>query len=160
MRQTVPPAPPIPKGYESLLPYLVIRDVAKAIEFYQQLFAAEELMRVPYPGGATIMHAELKIRNTVLMLGDEAPHFGIVSPETLGGSPVSIMLYVEDVDAVFARAVQLGVKTLMSPGDMFWGDRLCKFADPFGHLWMIATQKEDPDPAEVARRVAITVGRR
>lgn len=156
MNQT---ALPIPAGYETLMPYLVIRDVARAIEFYRQLFDAEELMRVHYPDGVTVMHAELKVRNSVLMLGDEAPHFGVVSPQTLGSSPVSVMYYVEDVDAVYARAVKLGVKSHMPPSDMFWGDRLCKFADPFGHLWMLATQKEDITPDEVARRTAATLGR-
>ena len=155
-----PTAPPIPAGYEALLPYLVVRDAARAIEFYRELFAAEVLMRVNYPGGTAVMHAELKIRNSVLMLGDEAPQFGVVAPPSLGGSPVSIMFYVEDVDAVFAQAVKLGVKPVMPPGDMFWGDRICKFADPFGHLWMIATQKEDLSPEEVARRITATLSRK
>ena len=155
-----PTAAPIPEGYESLLPYLVIRDAARAIEFYKQLLDATELMRVHYADGTTVMHAELKIRNSVLMVGDEAPHFGIVSPQTLGGSPVSVMYYVENVDEVYARAVKLGSKSLMPPSDMFWGDRLCKFADPFGHLWMIATQKEDLPVEEVARRTSAMLGRK
>jgi PhnB protein len=145
---------PIPSGYDGLLPYLVIRGVAQAIEFYKELFGATELTRIPYPDGSTVMHAELQIRNSVLMLGDEAPHFGIVSPETLGGTPVSVMFYVPDVDEVFSKAVKLGAKSLMPPADMFWGDRICKFADPFGHYWMLATQKEDIPQAEAIRRAA------
>lgn len=151
---------PIPSGYEGLMPYLVIRGVAQAIEFYKELFGAEELVRLPYPDGSTVMHAELKVRNSVLMLGDEAPHFGIASPETIGGTPVSMMFYVPEVDAVFAKAVKLGARSLMPPTDMFWGDRICKFADPFGHHWMIATQKEDVPPEEVIRRAGAMFGQK
>lgn len=149
---------PIPAGCETLLPSLVIRGAAKAIDFYKAVFDAEEVMRLSYPNGTDLMHAELRIRNSVLMLGDEAPKWGALSPQALNGSPVSLMLYVEDADAVFAKAVALGAKTLMPPGDMFWGDRMGKFADPFGHQWMVATHKEDVSPAEIARRAAAQFG--
>ncbi len=152
------PCNPIPAGCETLLPNLVIRGAAQAIEFYQAVFGAQEIMRLPNPNGTGLMHAELRIRNSVLMLGDEAPQWGAYSPQALNGSPVSLMLYVEDADAVFARALALGAKALMPPGDMFWGDRMGKFADPFGHQWMVATHQEDVPPAEVARRAAAQFG--
>ena len=110
---------------------------------------------MPYPDGALIMHAELKIRNAIFMLTDENPNFGCLSPLSLNGQPpVSVMLYVPDVDAVFAKAVSLGAKVVMSQMDAFWGDRYGKFADPFGHVWAVATHKEDVPPAEMAKRAA------
>lgn len=154
---TTPPDP-IPADHATVIPGLVIRGAARAIDFYKAVFGAEEIMRLPYPDGSALMHAELKIRDSVLMLGDEAPHWGAYSPAALNGSPVTLLLYVEDADAVFAKAVALGAKVLMPPSDTFWGDRMGKFADPFGHQWMVATRKEEVSPEELARRAAAQFG--
>lgn len=144
-------AKPIPDGYDALIPYLVVRGAAKAIDFYKELFGATELMRMPYPDGNLLAHAEIKIRNHVLMLGDENPQFNALSPLSLNGpSPVSVMIYVSDVDAIFKKAQAMGAKIVMPPMDAFWGDRFGKFADPFGHLWSVATHKKDMSPAEMA----------
>jgi PhnB protein len=149
------PAKPIPDGYDSLIPYLVVRDAARAIDFYKDLFGATELLRMNYPDGSKIMHAEIKIRSHVLMLSDENPQFGTMSPLSLSGpSPVTVMIYVTDVDAVFNKAVSLGAKPHMPPMEMFWGDRFAKFADPFGHLWSIATHLRDVSPEEMAQAAA------
>jgi len=143
---------PIPDGRDSLIPYLVLRDAAKAIDFYKQLFGAQELMRMTYPGTNKIAHAEIQIRNAVMMLGEEAPQYGAVSPLALNGpSPVNVFLYVPDVDAIFNKAVSMGAKGNMPPGDMFWGDRYCKFTDPFGHNWAVATHIKDVPPEEMAK---------
>src|SRR5207253_897002 len=143
------PVHPIPAGYDSLIPYLIVRDAAKAIEFYKQLFGATEVVRMPNPDDGLIMHAELKIRNSMLMLTDENPKFGCLSPLSQSGQPpVSIFLYVPDVDAVFAKGTSLGAKATMPPMDAFWGDRYGKFTDPFGHVWSLATHKEDVPPQE------------
>lgn len=143
---------PIPDGFHTVTPHLVIKDAAGAIEFYKRAFGAEEVERMPGPGGHGIMHAELKIGNSMLMLCDEFPDMGAVGPQSLGGSPVSIMLYVEDVDAVFKQAVDAGAKETMPVADMFWGDRYGKLTDPFGHQWAIATHKEDLTPDELRKR--------
>lgn len=143
---------PIPDGYDALTPYLVVRNADKAIEFYKELFGATELMRMSSPDGKSVMHAELKIRNSVMMLGDENPRMNVFAPDASGKPPpVSVMWYVPDVDALFKKAVSMGAKGLMPPMDMFWGDRFCKFADPFGHLWGVATHKQDLTPAEMAK---------
>jgi len=134
-------------------PYLSVRNAAKALDFYAQAFGATELFRLPGPGGA-VMHAEMKIGDSIVMIGDEAPQMGATSPQTLGGSAVSLLLYVPDVDASFARATRAGCVAQVPPTDMFWGDRYCKLQDPFGHLWGIATHKEDVSPEECARRAA------
>ena len=145
----------IPTGYENPIPYLVIRDAARAIEFYKELFDATEAVRMSSPDGSAVMHAELKIRNCILMLGEENLQRGMPSPlASAQPPPVSVMLYVPDVDAVFARAVRMGAKALMPVTDMFWGDRFGKFADPFGHHWAVATHKEDLSPEECGRRAA------
>lgn len=144
-------AKPVPEGYHTVSPYLVIRNAAKAIEFYQQAFAAEERFRMPGPDGK-IMHAELQIGDSIVMLSDEFPEMGAPSPQTLNGTSVSIFLYVEDVDAVFKKAVDAGAKVLMPVADMFWGDRFGKLADPFGHQWQIATHTEDLTPEEMGKR--------
>jgi PhnB protein len=141
---------PIPDGYDSLIPYLVVRNAAKAIEFYKELFGATEKERMTYPGSDKIMHAEIKIRDHVLMLGDENPSFGSRSPQAMDGPPpASVFIYVPDVDALYEKAVRLGAKGLMPPGDMFWGDRYGKFVDPFGHHWGIATHQKDCTQAEL-----------
>lgn len=143
----------IPDGYYSLTPYLVVKGAAKAIEFYTTAFGATEHMRMPGPGGR-IMHAEIKIGDSILMLADENPEQGHLSPTTIGGSGSSIMFYTADVDATFSKAVAAGAKAMRPPMDMFWGDRMGNLTDPFGHTWSIATHKEDVSPEELGRRMA------
>ena len=143
----------IPQGYYSLTPYLVVKGAAEAIEFYKKAFGATELMRMPGPNGR-IMHAEIKIGNSVLMLSDENPERGYLSPSSRGGSTGSVMLYTNDVDATFNAAVAAGAKSLQAPMDMFWGDRMGNLTDPFGHSWAIATHKEDVSPEEMQKRMA------
>ena len=142
----------IPDGYYSLTPYLVCKQAAKAIDYYTKAFGAQEIMRMPGPGGH-IMHAEIKIGNSILMLSDENKERGALSPETIGGTATSIMLYTEDVDAVYNRAVASGAKPEMPPADMFWGDRMGNVVDPFGHKWASATHKEDVTPDEMEKRM-------
>lgn len=144
---------PIPDGYHTVTPHLAVRDAAKAIEFYAKAFGAEELFRMPGPGGV-VMHAEVRIGDSIVMLGEEAPEMGASSPQTIGGSPVSLLVYVKDVDASFARAGEAGCTPQMPPTDMFWGDRYGKLKDPFGHNWALATHKEDVSPEEMAKRMA------
>ena len=141
----------IPDGYYSLTPYLVCKDAAKAIEFYTRAFGAMESARMPGPGGR-IMHAEVKIGNSMLMLSDENPERGAVAPSGSGRS-MSLMFYTEDVDAVFKRAVDHGATSVENPTDMFWGDRMGNLIDPFGHQWAIATHKEDVSPEEMQKRM-------
>jgi len=149
------PAKPIPDGYDSLIPYLVVRNAAKAIEFYGKLFGATQIERMDAPDGSRIMHAELKIRGHVLMLGDENPQMNIFSPQSMQGPPpVSVFIYVPDVDRVFAKAVELGSKPIMPPADMFWGDRYGRFVDPFGHNWAVATHTKDLTKEEMAQAAA------
>ena len=143
----------IPEGYHSLTPYLVVNDAARAIEFYKEAFGAQELMRFDAPGGK-VGHAELKIGDSVLMLSDECDETGMRAPQTLGGTPVGLMLYVEDVDAVVDRAVSAGAKLERPVKDQFYGDRTGGVADPFGHSWYVATHVEDVSPEELQRRVA------
>jgi PhnB protein len=143
----------IPDGYYSLTPYLVCKGAAKAIEFYAKVFGAQEMVRMPGPHGS-IAHAEVKIGNSMLMLADENPERGHLSPESIGGSASSIMFYTDDVDQVFKRAVAAGAKAEMPPADMFWGDRMGNIVDPFGHKWAIATHKEDVSPEEMEKRMA------
>ena len=143
---------PIPDGYHTVTPYLTIRGAAQAIEFYKRAFGAKEVGRMPGPDGQSVMHAELAIGDSKVMLSDEFPQMGVRSPATLGGTTASIFLYVADVDAAFKRAIDAGAKTLMPPTDMFWGDRFGKLADPFGHEWAMATHKEDLSDAEVRKR--------
>jgi len=141
--------PPIPPGYHSLQSYFTVRDAAKAIAFYCDLFGAEEIVRMLMPDGKSVMHAEVKIGDSVLMLSEENLDWGTKSPLALGGTPVSMMLYVPDVDAIYAKAITLGCIAMMPPTDMFWGDRFCKFIDPFGHQWGVATHIKDPTPEEM-----------
>jgi PhnB protein len=146
---------PVPDGYHTVTPYLVVRDAAAAIAFYAKAFGAEELFRMPGPGGA-VMHAELKLGDSIVMLGEESPQMGTSAPQTIGGSPVSLMVYLNDVDASFARAAQAGCTVEMPPTDMFWGDRYGKLQDPFGHHWSLATHQEDVSPEDMAKRMAAT----
>ncbi|HEX2713000.1 MAG TPA: VOC family protein [Candidatus Acidoferrales bacterium] len=144
---------PIPEGYHTATPYLIIQGAANAIDFYKKVFGATELMRMSGPGGK-VMHAEIKIGDSPIMVADEFPEMGVRGPQALGGSPVSIFLYVEDVDALAKRALAAGAKELMPVQDQFWGDRHGKLQDPFGHLWDIATHKEDVAPEEIRKRAA------
>ena len=143
----------IPEGYHSITPYLVCKGAAKAIEFYTRAFGAKEFVRMPGPEGR-IMHAEVKIGDSMLMLADENPERGAVAPQTgtLARS-ASIMFYTDDVDATFKRALDLGASSIQTPTDMFWGDRMGNLMDPFGHQWAIATHKEDVSPDEMEKRM-------
>ena len=147
------PVKAIPDGYYSLTPYLVCKGAAKAIEFYTKVFGAQEMMRMPGPDGS-IAHAEVKIGDSMLMLADENPERGALSPESIGGTASSIMFYTEDVDQVFKRALSAGAKAETPLADMFWGDRMGNIVDPFGHKWAIATHKEDVTPEEMEKRMA------
>jgi PhnB protein len=142
----------IPDGYYSLTPYVVCSGAAEAIEFYKKAFGATELLRMPGPGGR-IMHAEIKVGNSVLMLSDENPERGYMSPKTIGGTGSSIMLYTDDVDATYKLAIDNGAKSGQPPTDMPWGDRMANLYDPFGHSWAIATHKEDLSPEEIQKRM-------
>jgi PhnB protein len=144
---------PIPEGYHTATPYLIIKDAARAIEFYKKAFGATELMRMPGQDGK-IGHAEIKIGDSPIMLADEVPGMGFRSPESLGGSPISILLYVDDVDAVFSEAVAAGAKVQRPVADQFYGDRTGGVIDPFGHVWYIATHREDVSPDEMKKRAA------
>ncbi|PYV22920.1 MAG: glyoxalase [Acidobacteria bacterium] len=144
---------PIPQGYHTATPYLIVNDGAGAIEFYKKAFGATELFRMAGPDGK-IGHAEIKIGDSPIMLADEVPAMGHRSPQSLGGSPVSILLYVEDVDAVFNQAVAAGAKVARPVADQFYGDRTGGVTDPFGHAWYIATHKEDVSSEELQKRAA------
>jgi uncharacterized glyoxalase superfamily protein PhnB len=140
----------IPDGYHTVTANLVVRDAAKAIDFYKKAFGAEEIMRMPGPGGK-IMHAEIKVGDSRLMIGDEMPEMNCKSPPALGGSPVSFYVYVENADAAFKRAVDAGGTAIMPVSDMFWGDRLGALTDPFGHKWSLAQHVSDPTPEEMKK---------
>jgi PhnB protein len=142
---------PIPPGYHSVTPYLVVNNAARAIEFYQRAFGAKEIMRMDGPPGK-IAHAEIKIGDSMIMLSDEMPGGGVRSPQSLGGTTAGIFLYVENVDSVFNQAASAGAKVDMPLADMFWGDRYGKLTDPFGHSWSLATHKEDVAPEEMKKR--------
>lgn len=139
----------IPDGMTAITPHLVCRGAAEAIEFYKQAFGATEYARLPTPDGK-LAHALINIGGACVMLVDEFPGQGMTSPLTLGGSPVTIHLYVADVDATFAQAIASGAKVALPVSDMFWGDRYGVLVDPFGHLWSVATHQRDLSPAEIA----------
>jgi PhnB protein len=141
----------IPQGHHTATPYLVTANADQAIEFYKKAFGASELSRLPFPDGR-VMHAEIMIGNSPIMLSDECPDWGALSPLTRGGTTVSIVLYVEDVDAVVNRAIAAGAKAMMPVTDQFWGDRMGTVIDPFGHKWSIATHIEDVSPEEMRTR--------
>jgi PhnB protein len=149
----MPKPKPIPDGYHSLTSYLVVHDAKAAIEFYKKAFGAKELLRIDGPGGK-IGHAELKIGDSPLMLADEHPEMGAKSPRSYGGSPMGLVLYVDDVDLVFNRAVAAGAKVKRPVADQFYGDRVGGLEDPFGHMWYVATHKEDVSADEMKRRAA------
>jgi PhnB protein len=144
---------PIPDGYHTLTPYLIVKGAARALDFYQKAFGATELMRMADPSGR-IGHAEIKVGDSVLMMADEHPEMGALSPQSLGGSSVFILLYVEDVDARFNQAVAAGAQVVRPLADQFYGDRSGTLTDPFGHKWTIATHKEDVSPEEIEWRLA------
>jgi PhnB protein len=143
----------IPEGYHAVTPYLVVDGAAKALEFYKRVFGATERMRMPGPDGK-IGHAEITLGGSVIMLADEHPEMGARAPRAFGGSPVSIMLYVDDVDATVKNALAAGAKLVRPVEDKFYGDRAGTIDDPFGHRWHVSTHKEDVPPDELARRAA------
>ena len=142
---------PIPEGYHSVTPYLIIKGAADAIEFYKKAFGATELFRFPAPDGK-IGHAEIKIGDSPIMLADEFAEMGYKGPRALGGSPVSLMIYLEDVDTVFNRAVEAGASVKEAVQDKFYGDRTGTLTDPFGHVWHVSTRKEDVSMEEMEER--------
>lgn len=147
------PVKSIPQGFRSVTPYLTLGDAARALDFYKRAFGAQEVMRMEGPGGK-IGHAEIKIGDSPIMLADEVPQMGYRSPHSIGGSPVSLMLYVQDVDKVVDRAIKAGAKLERPVADQFYGDRNGTIQDPFGHIWTISTHKEDVSPEEMQRRAA------
>ena len=142
---------PIPDGYRTATPYLILKGAAEAIEFYKRAFGATEMLRMADPNGR-VGHAEIRIGDSVIMLADEHPEMGHRGPRSLGGSSVSIMLYLPDVDAVFERALKAGARAQRPVQNQFYGDRSGTLEDPFGHVWTIATHVEDVPPEEMKRR--------
>jgi PhnB protein len=149
---------PIPDGYHSVTPYLVMKDAARAIDYYKQAFGAVELMRMGGPDGR-IGHAEIRIGDSPIMLADEHPEMGFKGPASYGGTPVSLMIYVEDVDTVYPRAIAAGGKELKPLQDQFYGDRSGTLTDPFGHVWTVSTHKEDLTPEEISKRMEAMCGK-
>jgi len=147
-----PAKKPIPEGFHSVTPSLIVRDAPRAIDFYKKAFGAQELTRMPGPDGK-IMHAEIKIGDSIIFLGEENPQMGHVkSPQTLGGCTGTLNIYVPDVDQTFKQAVSAGGKETMPVADQFWGDRYGSLIDPFGYSWGVATHKEDLKPEEMGQR--------
>lgn len=143
---------PIPEGFHTVTPHMCVKGAAEAIEFYKKAFSAEEIARMPGPDGKSVMHAELKIGNSIIMLCDEVPNSeGWRAPKSLNGTSVGIFLYVEGVDKVYQQAIDAGAKVCMPVMDCFWGDRYGKVTDPFGHEWGIATHKEDLPPEQISK---------
>lgn len=143
----------IPDGFVGVCPHIVVKGAAQAIEFYKKALGAEEVSRMDMPGSDMLLHAEIQIAGNTVMLAEENPEWGSQGPNSLGGSSVTLHLYVEDVDTALARAVEAGGEVTMPCEDMFWGDRYCKFKDPFGHIWSLATHTSDPSPEEMAAAV-------
>ncbi len=148
---------PVPEGYHTITPYLIITNAAQAIDFYKAAFGATELARLAAPGGK-LGHAEIQIGDSRIMLADEFPQWEARSPQTIGDSAVFIALYVEDVDACVARAVAAGARLSQPVQDQFYGDRSATIIDPFGHRWTVATHKEDVSPEEMKKRAAALYG--
>ena len=142
----------IPEGRHTVTPFMAVRSADKAIDFYVKAFGAKEVMQMVGPDGKTIMHAQIKIGESTICLSEESEQCGTKSPQSLGGVPISLYLYVPDVDAAYKRAVDAGCETKMAPADMFWGDRFSSVADPFGHQWSLATHVEDLNPEEIKKR--------
>jgi PhnB protein len=149
----MPNVKPTPDGFHNVTPYLFVRNAAGAIDFYKSVFGAAEIMRMPGPDGR-IMHAEIKIGDSIVMLADENPHMGMMSPQTVGGFSAGMHVYVEKVDAVVQKAIDNGAKLLRPIKDQFYGDRSGSVLDPFGHLWSVATHVEDVSPEELKKRMA------
>jgi len=149
----------IPEGYHTATPYLIVNGGARAIEFYKQAFGAAEVMRIGAPGGK-VGHAEIKIGDSHIMLADEHPEMDARSPQAIGGTPVGLMLYLQDCDSVVAKAVSLGAKVVKPVQDQFYGDRSGTILDPFGHKWTVATHKEDVSPEEMQKRAAALFGKK
>jgi uncharacterized glyoxalase superfamily protein PhnB len=141
----------IPEGFRSVTPMLVLRDARKAVEFYKKALGAEELMVMPGPDGKGVMHAEIRIGNSIVMMGEECPGAPCKSAETMGGSPVSFYLYVENVDEAFKVAIAAGAEVEMPVQEMFWGDRMGSVRDPFGYSWSLATHTRDLTPEEISK---------
>lgn len=150
------PAQPIPEHRDGAIPYLSIRNAAEALDFYKKAFGAHELLRLEH--GGKIDHAEMNVGGATVMLSEEFPEYDALSPQSVGGTPVVIHLYVTDVDAFTEKAIAAGLKVLRPVADQFYGDRGGKFEDPFGHRWWIATHKEDVSPHEMKRRAAALFG--
>ena len=148
----------IPKGYHTITPFMTVRDAARAIEFYKQAFGAKEKGVMKGPEGK-IMHAELVIGDSIIMLADEFPEFGALSPQSTGGSGTGLHIYIEDVDSAFDRAVKAGATVEMPVADMFWGDRYGKLRDPFGHKWSIGTHKADLSMEEMKKGMDETMAK-
>ena len=148
---------PIPAGHHTVTPYLVIKNGVKAMDFYKAAFGATEIFKLVMPDGR-LGHGEIRVGDSVIMMSDEFPEYGGKSPQTLGGSPVNIHLYVEDVDAFFKKAVGAGAIERKPVKDQFYGDRSGQLEDPFGHLWWVATHKEDVSPDEMQKRVNAMFG--
>jgi PhnB protein len=148
---------PIPDGYPQVIPYLSVDGASAAIDFYVQVFGAKERMRMPAPGGK-IGHAELEIGDSLVMLADVFPDLGGQSPKALGGTPVTVMVYVEHVDTVFDRAIAAGATVGRALQDEFYGDRAGQFVDPFGHKWSVATHVEDVSPEDMEQRMTAAMG--
>lgn len=151
------PVKPIPDGYDTVTPYLIVDGAAKAIEFYKTVLGAAERLRLGELGGR-VGHAELEIGGSVIMLADENPEIGAVGPRTVGGTPVGIMVYLPDVDAAVQRAAAAGARVVSPPENKFYGDRMAMIEDPFGHKWYLSTHVEDVPPDEIARRAAAMHG--
>jgi PhnB protein len=148
---------PIPDGYPRVIPYLTVDGATAAIEFYRQVFGATERVRMPGPEGK-IGHAELEIGDSVVMLADAFPNMGAPTPKALGGTPVTVMVYVENVDDTFDQAIKAGATEERKVENQFYGDRAGQFVDPFGHKWFVATHVEDVPPEEMQKRAAAAMG--
>lgn len=143
---------PIPEGYHTATPGLIVKDAAAALAFYQRALGAKETVRMTGPDGKSIIHAEMRIGDSVIFVGEETPEMSSKSPLTLGGATGGIFLYVPDVDRIFSQALAAGATARNPPSDMFWGDRYAQVADPFGHTWSLATHKEDVPESEMRKR--------
>jgi PhnB protein len=148
---------PVPEGYPRVVPYLIVDGAAEAIEFYKTVLGADERMRMPGPDGR-IGHAELTVGDSVIMLADESPQMGARGPRSIGGTPVTVMAYVDDVDVAFQRALAAGANSTREVEDRFYGDRSGQLEDPWGHRWDLATHVEDVSPEEMSKRAAEVMG--
>jgi PhnB protein len=152
-RKTMSTVKAVPEGYHSVLPYLQVRGAAKAIEFYREVFGAQEMLRMPQPDGR-VGHAEIRVGDSIVMLADEFPERGIHGPGHYGGAPMTLMMYTEDCDAIYKKAIAAGAKSLREPADQFYGDRMAGIEDPFGFQWYIATHVRDVSEEEMKAAMA------